>query len=141
MTKQVTVIWQKEREFIATDHAGGQTGITGPNPEGKGMGASHLLLASLGGCVGTTVIAVLLKRRLDVSGFEIDILGEHMPDWPKTFTGIHLVYKVKGTGIDLKTVERAVELAETKYCTVSASLAPPITREIQLVGEEQAVPA
>ncbi|NOZ73748.1 MAG: OsmC family protein [Chloroflexi bacterium] len=134
MTKRVTVIWTKEREFIAVDRDdGGRVGITGPNPEGKSMGASHLLLAALGGCMGTTIIAVMLKRRKEVKSFEVDVVGEHIEEWPKTFTSVHLTYTIKGVGIDEATMERAVWLAEKRYCTVSSTLGLPLTHEIVIL--------
>jgi putative redox protein len=135
MTKHVTVVWDKEKEFIAVDQdGGGKVGIAGPNPEGPSMGASHLLLAALGGCMGTTIIAVMLKRRKDVEAFEVDVTGEHIEDWPKTFTSVHLIYRIKGSGIDEKMMERAVWLAEERYCTVSSTLGLPTTHEIEIVS-------
>jgi len=140
MTKKVTVAWQGKREFIATNETGGRVGVNGPNPEGQSMSPSQLLLAALGGCLGTTVIGVLEKKRQQVTGMEIELIGEHMPDWPKTYTSIHMIYRIKGVDVSLKAAERAVELAETRYCTVSASLAPPITKEIVIIPEETPVP-
>ena len=141
MTKQVTVTWQGERRFIADDHHDGYAAIGAPNPAGNGMGASHLLLAALGGCVGTTVIGVLEKKRQDVTAFEIEITGEHLPDWPKTFTSIHIIYRVTGNDVQPAAVERAAELAGTRYCTVSTSIAAPITESIELINLAEAVPA
>ena len=136
MSKHVTVKWTRDREFIAYDHdGGGAVGITGPNPEGISMGASHLLLAALGGCMGTTIIAVMLKRRKEVESFEVDIVGEHIEEWPKTFTSAHLTYSIKGKDIDAAMMERAVWLAEKKYCTVSSTLGLPLTHEVIINGE------
>ena len=140
MTKTVTVNWQGKREFIATNESGGQVGINAPNPPGQSLSPSQLLLAALGGCLGTTVIGVLEKKRQQISAIEIEIIGEHQPDWPKTYTGIHMIYKITGVDVSLQAAERAVELAETRYCTVSASLAPPITREVVIIPEETPVP-
>ena len=135
MTKHVTVVWDKERDFIALDRDGdGKVGITGPNPEGKSMGASHLLLAALGGCMGTTIIAVMLKRRKQVEAFEVEVIGEHIPDWPMTFTNVHLIYRIKSVGIDEKMMEQAVWLAEERYCTVSSTLGLPQTHEIEIIS-------
>jgi len=134
MSKRVVVKWTKEKEFIAYDEAGGgAVGITGPNPAGRSMGASHLLLAALGGCMGTTIIAVMLKRRKQVESFEIEVVGEHIEEWPKTFTNVHLTYTIKGKDIEESTMERAVWLAENKYCTVSSSLGLPLTHEIVVI--------
>ncbi len=123
MTKKVTLHWTKDREFIAYDNdEGGAVGITGPNPPGsKSMGASHLLLAALGGCMGTTIIAVMHKRRLNIESFEIEVTGEHIDKWPMTFTHYHLVYRIKGEGVNDKLMETAIFLAHERYCTVSSS--------------------
>ena len=131
MTKTVIVRWTgNERTFIAESENGGQVGINAPNPPVQSMSASELLLAALGGCMGTTIIAVLLKRRLPVESFEVEVYGDHIPDWPKTFTHFHLVYRVKGEGVTEKIMERAAWLAKERYCTVSSSLAGEVTQEI-----------
>ena len=141
MTTKITVAWQGDRGFIATNESGDQVGIKAPNPTGQGMSPGQLLLAALGGCMGITTIGVLEKKRQQVTAMEIDIIGEQMAEWPKSYTNIHMIYKITGTDINQKAAERAVELAETRYCTVSASLAPPITSEIVIVQEEEPVPA
>jgi len=134
MSKHVIVAWDKEKDFIAVDQdGGGQVGITGPNPGGPSMGASHLILAALGGCMGTTIIAVMQKRHKYVEAFEVDVTGEHLEDWPKTFTSVHLIYRIKGTDIDEKMMERAVWLAEERYCTVSSTLGLPSTHAIEII--------
>lgn len=131
MTKQVFVNWQQQRFFVGNNGNGGEVAIDGDHA-GRGMGASELLLAALGGCVSTTVIGVLEKKRQQVTGYAVEIAGEQMPDWPKAYTSIHVTYRVKGVNIDAAAVERAVELAETRYCTVSASLSAPITHSIEI---------
>ncbi|NOX62933.1 MAG: OsmC family protein [Chloroflexi bacterium] len=136
MTKTVIVRWTgNEREFIAESENGGFAGINAMNPPEQGMSASELLLAALGGCMGTTIIAVLLKRRLPVESFEVEVRGNHIPDWPKTFTSYHLTYRVKGEGITEKIMERAAWLAKERYCTVSSSLAGEITQEIEIESD------
>lgn len=137
MTKKVTVKWTQEKEFIAVDHdGGGQVGISGPNPEGQSMGASHLLLAALGGCMGTTIIAVMLKRRKEVESFEVAVVGESIEEWPKTFTSAHLTYTIKGRNIEEAIMERAVWLAENRYCTVSSTLGLPLTHKVVVINTD-----
>ena len=58
-----------------------------------------------------------------------------MTDWPKSYTSIHITYRVRGIAIDRAAVERAVVLAETKYCTVAGSLKPPISWTIEILAE------
>ena len=135
MTKKVTLHWTKDREFIAYDNdEGGAVGITGPNPpNSKSMGASHLLLAALGGCMGTTIIAVMHKRRLHIESFEIEVTGEHIDNWPQTFTHYHLVYRIKGDGVTDKIMETAIFLAHERYCTVSSSTSGSKSYEYEIL--------
>lgn len=140
MSKQVTVQWQKERSFLARTGENSTVIIDGSHT-GQAMSASELLLAALGGCVSTTVIGVLEKKRQQVSTYEVEVDGEQMPDWPKSYTSIHITYRVRGANIDVAAVERAVELAETKYCTVSGSLRPAITHSVEVIQEPEPVPA
>ncbi len=140
MTKIVHVNWQSQRSFVATTDEGGIAVVDGSH-SGKSMSASELLLAALGGCVSTTVLDILEKKRQQVTGYEVRVEGEQMPDWPKSYTSIHVTYRVTGIDIDRAAVERAVYLAETKYCTVAGSLKPPITWTIEIVSEPAPAPA
>ncbi len=144
MTKTVTLHWTKDREFIAYDEdEGGSVGITGPNPpdSSKSMGASHLLLAALGGCMGTTIIAVMHKKRLPIEFFEIKVVGEHIDKWPMTFTHYHLTYRIKGEGVDDKIMETAIYLAHERYCTVSSSTSGSKSYEYEILPVDAPVPA
>jgi putative redox protein len=143
MTKKVTLRWTKDREFIAYDNdEGGSVGITVPNPpNSQSMGASHLLLAALGGCMGTTIIAVMHKKRLNIEFFEIEVTGEHIDKWPMTFTHYHLVYRIKGEGVDDKIMETAIYLAHERYCTVSSSTSGTKSYEYEILPVDAPVPA
>ena len=141
MTKKVTLRWTKDRDFIAYDNGGnGEVGITGPNPSNsQSMGASQLLLAALGGCMGTTIIAVMHKRRLNIELFEIEVTGEHIDKWPMTFTHYHLVYRIKGDGVNDKLMETAIYLAHERYCTVSSSVSGTKSYEYEILPVEASV--
>jgi 1-pyrroline-5-carboxylate dehydrogenase len=71
-----------------------------------------------------TPAAVDLKKRQDVVGFEVNVVGSRAPDHPKYYTDIDLEFVVRGRGIDPNAVARAIELSETKYCSASANLKP-----------------
>ncbi|MCO6450809.1 MAG: OsmC family protein [Caldilineales bacterium] len=137
MSVQVNVNWQSQKSFLATNMEGDVVAIDGGS-NGSGLGPSELLLAALGGCVSTTIMGVLEKKRQQITSFEIEIVGEKQPDWPKAYTAIHMIYKVSGVDINQAAVERAIELAETRYCTVSASLKAPVTHELVIFSEAPA---
>jgi putative redox protein len=115
---------------IAMD-ADAAVGGTGRGPKPKG-----LTLVSLGGCTGMDVIAILRKMRQEVSRLEIFVDSELASEHPKKFDRITIRYEIDGEDLDHDKVKRAVELSETRYCGVNASLAPgvPIGTEIVING-------
>jgi len=106
--------------------------MDGP-PEFGGNNAAtrpkELLLLALDGCTASDVIAVLRKKRVMLESFEIHITADQRDEHPQVFTRIHLEYVVRGCDIRPQDVARAIELSESKYCSVSAMLRPavPIT--------------
>jgi putative redox protein len=50
------------------------------------------------------------------------VSAEQRDEHPQVYTSIHVEYVFVGEGIQRADVERAIELAETKYCAVSAML-------------------
>ncbi|MFN8138398.1 MAG: OsmC family protein [Fimbriimonadales bacterium] len=82
------------------------------------------LLTSLAACMAMDVISILEKKRQAVSAYRVEIEGER-PEagvYPRPFTSMTLVHYVEGDNIDEAAVARAVELSETKYCSVSFTL-------------------
>jgi putative redox protein len=101
----------------------------------------ELMLLSLGGCTGMDVISILQKKRQRVTGFEIHVQGERAKEHPRVFTSITVEYHFQGYDLDQASVERAVELSETKYCSARAMLSQvvPIQSAIY-IEEESALP-
>ncbi len=109
----------------ATDERGeGFTMDLGPAAGGKheGMLPMPVMLAALGGCMGVDVKLILEKMREEVESLEISILGEPDDGTPKIYRAITLDIRVKGPTLTAEKTERAVNLAEEKYCNVSAML-------------------
>ncbi|HYP28591.1 MAG TPA: OsmC family protein [Blastocatellia bacterium] len=104
--------------------------VTAPTP-------MELLLISLGGCTGADVVGILEKKRQKVTGYEIEVRGERRSEQPRIYTSIEVVHKVRGRDLDPKAVARAIELSETKYCSVSAMLSSSasITTRFEIIEE------
>jgi putative redox protein len=88
---------------------------TGPTP-------MELMLIGLAGCTGMDVISILRKQRQDVTGYEIFVRGTRAEQHPQVYTEITVEHVVTGRDLKPHFVERAVELSETTYCSVSAML-------------------
>jgi len=85
-------------------------------------GPMELILIALGGCTGSDVASILEKKRVKLDGFEMNISADRAQEYPKVFTKIHIEYVFYGDNIKTKDVERAIELSQEKYCSVSAML-------------------
>lgn len=82
----------------------------------------ELLLIALGGCTGMDVVSILRKKKVKFDKFEIKITGERAGEHPKVYTRVNVEYLIYGKDIREKDVEQAIELSQTKYCSVSAIL-------------------
>lgn len=108
-----------------------------------GTRPKELLLLALGGCTASDVITILQKKRMELDGFEIHITATQRDEHPQVFTEIHLEYVIRGSDIRPADVVRAIELSESKYCSVSAMLRPavPITWSYRIEPGRAARPA
>ncbi|BBP44959.1 osmotically inducible protein C [Thiosulfatimonas sediminis] len=88
---------------------------TGPRP-------MEMVLMGLGGCTGIDVVMMLQKMDQNVHDVQIEIQSERADEIPKVFTKIHVHFKVIGTALNAKKVQRAVDLSAEKYCSVSKML-------------------
>jgi putative redox protein len=89
---------------------------------GQGTSPMELILVGLGGCTAMDVISILEKKRQAVTAFEVVVHGDRAMEHPKVFTEITMEYIVTGHGVELEALERAVELSESKYCSVAGML-------------------
>jgi len=123
-TKDAKVVWKDGLAFEGIGGSGFTVSLDTLAEEGggTGFGPMELLLVSLAGCTAMDVISILKKKRQDVTGFEVRAHGLRADDHPKIYTDITLEYVVRGHAVDPKAIERAIELSETKYCSVAGML-------------------
>jgi putative redox protein len=73
------------------------------------------------------VISILEKKRQDVRAMEVVVKGaQRVDEYPKIYERIDVEFVVTGFGVSEAAVARAIELSETKYCSVRAMLLPGI---------------
>ncbi|HEY5074213.1 MAG TPA: OsmC family protein, partial [Pyrinomonadaceae bacterium] len=89
---------------------------------------------------GVDVISILKKKRQHVTGYRIEVSGERREDFPHRYTRLQVKHIVSGRGISSEAVARAIELSDTKYCSVAATLrgSAEIVTSYEIVEEDQA---
>jgi len=131
----VIVSWKKEGLRLEAVTAHGRLDMASALDEpGRGATPMELLAASLAGCTSMDVISILQKMRQPLEGLRVEVHGEKADAYPKRFVSLEVVYHLKGA-LDEKKVQRAIELSETKYCSVEATLRPTVSISSRYVLE------
>jgi len=109
-----------------TIDASGQVG-----GQGLGMRPMELVASALASCTSIDVLLILQKKRIALKQYEIEVDAVRKNGVPAPFESIHLHFRVDPAD-PRETIEKAVALSVTKYCSVAASLSPncAITYEV-----------
>jgi putative redox protein len=86
----------------------------------------ELLLIALGGCTAVDVISILKKKREQVTNYRVEVRGDRRDEHPRAFTRMEVRHIVRGHNVSERAVASAIELSETKYCSVAATLRPGV---------------
>jgi putative redox protein len=86
----------------------------------------ELLLVSVAACTAVDVVSILEKKRQDVTDYKVEITGERREEHPRAFTKMHVHHIVYGRDVSEQAVARAIELSDTKYCSVAATIRPTV---------------
>ena len=65
---------------------------------------------------------ILEKKRQQLTGLEVAVTGEQDKDAPWAFRKLHMQFTIRGRALKEKAVRDAIELSETKYCSVAATV-------------------
>jgi len=90
---------------------------------------TELLLLAAGACTATDVASILVKKRQHVTAYVIEVSGVRRDDFPRKYTSMKVHHILTGRNLSRNAVAQAIELSDTKYCSVAATLRPGV--EIQ----------
>ena len=90
---------------------------------------TELLLLAAGACTATDVAGILAKKRQHVTAYVIEVSGVRRDDFPRKYTSIKVHHILTGRNLSPTAIAHAIELSDTKYCSVAATLRPGV--EIQ----------
>src|SRR5262245_54113748 len=133
-----TVQYAGDEYFIGTTPSGHSQAIDSKGDRHSAASPLELLIISLASCTSSDVISILLKKRQDVTFYKTEITGDRVDDFPRKFIRFHIHHIVHGRSVSEKAVADAIELSDTKYCSVAATVRP--TAEIVTSYEIKDVP-
>ncbi|HEY4777095.1 MAG TPA: OsmC family protein [Candidatus Acidoferrales bacterium] len=116
-----TVKWVGGEEFVAQMPSGHAVPFDTDRKHNAAPGPMEMLLGALGTCSSVDVVSILAKKRQKLTSLEVIISGERASTPPTVWTKIDMVYRLAGE-IEEKAARDAVELSQTKYCSVAAML-------------------
>lgn len=86
----------------------------------------ELLLLALGSCTAVDVASILKKKRQSVTNYRIEVRGTRREEHPRRYEKMEVHHMVTGRNISEHSVAQAIELSETKYCSVAATFRPTV---------------
>jgi len=93
-----------------------------PLSRSVGPGPAEMLLAAAGTCSAWDVVEILEKQREAISAIDVRVEGEQDADPPWPFRRVAIRFTVTGRDLDPDKVARAVQLSESRYCAVIATI-------------------
>lgn len=140
-TLQATVTLKGGMAFDAVATSGHTVALDSDEAVGgtnQGFRPMEMLLVGLGGCTAMDVISILRKMQQGVTSYQVKVQGNRAEEHPKVYTDITVEHVVKGKGLSIESVKRAVQLSATKYCPASAMLgkAAHIVHQYRVVDVE-----
>lgn len=119
------VRWTEGMQFVAESGSGHAFVVDAAEDSGgrdTGVRPLELIALGLAGCTGVDVAFILRKMRKTFAGIEVEVEGERAETYPRVFTRLEVVYRVRGVDVRERDLRKAIRLSETQYCSVSAML-------------------
>ena len=125
MSDNVEINWVRAEMFAGRDSYGNSL-VIGSTPgdavQFKGAKPSDLLLLSLLACSAYDVVKIIEKQRHRLHSLRVTATSKQQNRPPYAFEKIHVHYHVVAHGLKKEQLQRAIELSETKYCSVYNTL-------------------
>ena len=137
---QARVTWVEGLQFVGSGLSSSSSFVLDGDVEhgglGSGMRPMEALLVSLAGCTAMDVISILRKKQQSVTAFRVNVTGFRADEYPRPYERIELEYVVRGHGVSETAVARSIELSQTKYCGVTATLNAEIVATYRIEEDE-----
>jgi putative redox protein len=132
---KATIQYAGDEFFIGTSPSGHAQTIDAKGERKAAPSPLEMLLVSVGACTAVDVVSILEKKRQDVTRYKVEVSGDRREEMPRAFVKFHIHHIVYGRNISERAVAQAIELSDTKYCSVAATVRPTaeITTSFEIV--------
>lgn len=120
--QKATIQFVGDDVFVGVSPSGHAQVIETNSARSSAATPMEMLLLALGSCTGVDVISILKKKRQRVTDYRIEVSGERRDEHPRAYTRMLVKHIVRGHGVSEQAVTQAIELSDTKYCSVAATL-------------------
>ncbi len=136
-TKAV-VRWAGDDLYIGTSPSGHSITVDTKGENKTAPSPVELLMIAVAGCTAVDVVSILQKKRQKITAYRAEISGERREEHPRAFTALHIHHLVYGHDVSEQAVASAIELSDTKYCSVAATVRPTakITTSFEIIEAE-----
>jgi len=135
---KATVHFAENDFFVGVTPSGHAQAIETDSERASAATPMELLLIALGSCTAVDVISILKKKRQKVTDYRVEVSGERRAEHPHSYTRLDVKHIVRGHAVSAQAVARAIELSDTKYCSVAATLrgSAEIVTSYEIVEED-----
>jgi len=135
---KATVQYAGDEFFIGTTPSGHAQAIDTRSERKSAPTPMEMLLVSVAACTAADVVSILEKKRQRISDYRIEVSGERREEYPQAFVKFHVHHIVYGSDVSEHAVAQAIELSDTKYCSVAATVRPTaeITTSYEIVEKQ-----
>ncbi len=136
---KATIHYAGDEFFIGTTPSGHVQTIDTKGDRKSAPTPMEMLLVSVAACTAVDVVSILQKKRQKISGYKSEITGDRREEHPRAFTKFHIHHIVYGSDVSEQAVARAIELSDTKYCSVAATVRPTaeITTSFEIIEDSK----
>jgi putative redox protein len=112
--------------FLGTTPSGHAVALDTDSERSSAPSPVELLLVALGSCTATDVASILSKKRQHVTNYIVEVSGSRRDEYPRRYTTMKVHHILTGRSLSRKAVAHAIQLSDTKYCSVAATLRPTV---------------
>ncbi len=132
---KATVQYAGDDFFIGTTPSGHAQVIDTKGDRKSAPSPLEMLLVSVAACTAVDVVSIMQKKRQQITDYKTEITGTRREEHPRSFIKLHIHHIVYGRDISEQALAQAIELSDTRYCSVAATVRPTaeITTSFEII--------